>query len=75
MFSFCFVSDPGEGLIHTLHQLQTLTKRAAQYYRQVIFPFLSVKSLQCCRSPVVDCLTRDRGAVGLSLIGVTVLCP
>ena len=26
-------------------------------------------------SSVVECLTRDRGAPGLSLIGVTVLCP
>ena len=24
---------------------------------------------------VVECLTRDRGAVGLSLTGVPVLCP
>ena len=24
---------------------------------------------------VVECLTRDRGAAGSSLIGVTVLCP
>ena len=24
---------------------------------------------------VVECLTRDRGAAGLSLIGVTALCP
>ena len=24
---------------------------------------------------VVECLTRDRGAAGLSLTGVTVLCP
>ena len=24
---------------------------------------------------VVECLTRDRGAVGLSLTGITVFCP
>ena len=24
---------------------------------------------------VVECLTRDRGAVGLSLTGITALCP
>ena len=28
-----------------------------------------------CSGSVVECLTRDRGAVGLSLTGVTVLCP
>ena len=26
-------------------------------------------------SAVVDCLTRDRGDVGLSLTGITALCP
>ena len=28
-----------------------------------------------CSGSVVDCLTRDRGAAGLSLTGVTALCP
>ena len=28
-----------------------------------------------CSGSVVECLTRDRGATGLSLTGVTALCP
>ena len=28
-----------------------------------------------CSGSVVECLTRDQGAVGSSLTGVTVLCP
>ena len=45
----------------------------------LFFVFVSVslieKILNVTSNSVVECLTRDRGAAGLSLIGVTALCP
>ena len=48
--------------------------------RMIVPPYLVSKSfpfdlIRERSASVVECLTRDRGAAGLSLIGITALCP
>ena len=45
-------------------------------YNSFVFHFTRIYTEQRERSgSVLECLTRDQGAVGSSLTGVTVLCP
>ena len=52
-------------------QLQRLARRM----RYDIFKKQITKGLRERSGSVVECLTRDGGAVGSSLTGVTLLCP
>ena len=65
--------DPAQNWINNVSIFPSLDARQKQTGTIVVNDFVC-KSRERSGS-VVECLTRDRGAAGSSLTGVTVLCP
>ena len=57
-----------------MHSLTNTTKGLPKGFRQDFFTFSQYNVLRGRSGSVVECLTRDRRAVGSSLTGITALC-
>ena len=66
----CAVSMGQEDQVFSLHN-----KFITHWLNDIDGDCLKLYIDQECSGSVVECLTGDRGATGLSLTGVTVLCP
>ena len=89
-FESCFVGNPEDRFsrdeahiwpnnflkYYTLFCKQCRARSAHGCWNQLIrINTFSIKESTHINGSVVKCLTRDRGAAGLSLTGITVLCP
>ena len=61
------------------YALFVIFEKAAKFEMSSAAIYVLSKHCHCflweCSGSVVECLTQDQGAPGLSLIGVTALCP
>ena len=70
-----------DAVVERSEKLETLESRTeqlrgeSQIYTEVTRPGRVAQSVRERSGSVVECLTRDRRAVGSSLTGVTALCP